>query len=382
MSRQEILQRLKTQKAERLKGDVGATGNEGPRGEKGLTGDQGERGLQGIQGKEGLSGRQGIQGAKGADGQDGQPGESIVWRDQWRAGLEYSANQAVYNAGSAYICIDYHKSTSQNEPPTGGTWKQCWAVMAERGEAGQGGRPGTDGIDGVGVPIGGTTNQVLAKHSDDNFDTAWVDASTGGAAVWGGITGDLPDQLDLEAALNDKVEKAGDTMTGNLTVPSQTIQDFNLSPSTFYTEGVVPGLLLQNNQPNIRTLLGIVPNGSAGLADLWVFNTSDTTDNYSALAWGYEGSSHNWGINVAVGGTESAKGIYFNATNGQSAVTSNLYMATDGRVGIGGNIAPAYMLDVNGDINVPAGHNFKIDGVNLPTSTPPDYSSIMLLMGA
>lgn len=29
--------------------------------------------------------------------------------------------------------------------------------------------------DGIGVPIGGTTGQVLAKNSDENFDTAWVD---------------------------------------------------------------------------------------------------------------------------------------------------------------------------------------------------------------
>lgn len=35
------------------------------------------------------------------------------------------------------------------------------------------------GKDGVGVPAGGTTNQVLAKNSNTNYDTKWVDVSGG-----------------------------------------------------------------------------------------------------------------------------------------------------------------------------------------------------------
>jgi hypothetical protein len=33
---------------------------------------------------------------------------------------------------------------------------------------------GTQGIPGEGVPVGGTTGQILAKASDDDYDTAWI----------------------------------------------------------------------------------------------------------------------------------------------------------------------------------------------------------------
>lgn len=73
------------------------------------------------------------------------------------------------------------------------------------GADGAPGAPGADGADGVGVPAGGTTGQVLAKNSNTDYDTEWVDAATGGGgAVWGGITGTLTDQADLAAALDGK----------------------------------------------------------------------------------------------------------------------------------------------------------------------------------
>jgi len=43
---------------------------------------------------------------------------------------------------------------------------------------------------------------------------------TGGSSTWGSITGTLSSQTDLQSALNAKVAKAGDTMTGTLTAPS------------------------------------------------------------------------------------------------------------------------------------------------------------------
>lgn len=59
-------------------------------------------------------------------------------------------------------------------------------VRRKVGLAGGGqGLPGTDGDDGAdgqGVPTGGTTNQVLAKVSNADFDTEWVDPAAGGGA--------------------------------------------------------------------------------------------------------------------------------------------------------------------------------------------------------
>lgn len=47
--------------------------------------------------------------------------------------------------------------------------------LKETGAKGADGADGQDGEDGQGVPTGGTTNQVLAKASDEDFDTEWKD---------------------------------------------------------------------------------------------------------------------------------------------------------------------------------------------------------------
>lgn len=45
------------------------------------------------------------------------------------------------------------------------------------GEDGADGANGADGADGQGLAAGGTTGQILAKASDTDFDTEWVDAA-------------------------------------------------------------------------------------------------------------------------------------------------------------------------------------------------------------
>jgi len=59
-----------------------------------------------------------------------------------------------------------------------------------------------DGEDGLGVPAGGTTNQLLAKKSNADNDTEWKDPPSAG--VWGSITGTLSSQTDLNTALSGK----------------------------------------------------------------------------------------------------------------------------------------------------------------------------------
>ena len=59
--------------------------------------------------------------------------------------------------------------------------QDLYAMGALKGEPGKDGRNGRDGIDGkngVGVPSGGTAGQVLAKKSDDDYDTEWIDLPT------------------------------------------------------------------------------------------------------------------------------------------------------------------------------------------------------------
>ena len=80
------------------------------------------------------------------------------------------------------------------------------------GPAGAAGADGDDGADGVGVPVGGTAGQVLAKIDGVDYNTEWVDQTGGGGSPdWGDIGGTLSDQTDLQNALDAKQ----DDVTGN-----------------------------------------------------------------------------------------------------------------------------------------------------------------------
>jgi len=54
---------------------------------------------------------------------------------------------------------------------------------------GTNGIDGTDGTDGVGIPIGGTTGQVLAKKTNTDYDTEWITSSAGGVTSFNSRTG-------------------------------------------------------------------------------------------------------------------------------------------------------------------------------------------------
>lgn len=57
------------------------------------------------------------------------------------------------------------------------------------GAAGANGTNGTNGTDGRGVPVGGTSGQVLAKASVTDFDTEWVDQTGGGGGAVDSVNG-------------------------------------------------------------------------------------------------------------------------------------------------------------------------------------------------
>jgi len=96
--------------------------------------------------------------------------------------------------------------------PTGATGPQ--------GPTGPAGADGADGADGAGVEAGGTTGQVLAKASNTDYDTEWVD-QTGGGGTPGGS--------DTQVQFNDGGSFAGDSglayddAAGALTVGGKTV---------------------------------------------------------------------------------------------------------------------------------------------------------------
>ena len=104
----------------------GVTGSTGATGSAGSTGATGAQGIQGVAGNDGATGSAGATGATGATGSAGATGD------------------------------------------TGST-----------GATGSQGVAGNDGTNGQGVPVGGSSGQVLAKSSATDYDTTWSTAGVG-----------------------------------------------------------------------------------------------------------------------------------------------------------------------------------------------------------
>lgn len=163
------------------KGDTGATGAAGATGATGATGTTGTTGAQGIQGPVGPTGAQGVKGdtgttgATGSAGTNGSNGAAGATGAQGPIGLTgpQGTTGATGTAGS----------TGAQGPigvagPTGPT-----GATGPNGTTGATGTAGTNGTNGVGVPTGGTPNQVLQKNTTTDYDTSWVTPTAAAAGA-------------------------------------------------------------------------------------------------------------------------------------------------------------------------------------------------------
>ena len=103
-------------------------------------------------------------GSPGPQGPTGPQGSVYTPRGSYinDGSTQYYPNDLVEWQGSSYVCIlEHHGATPPNAT--------YWQLLASKGDT------GADGADGLGVPAGGTTGQVLAKQSNANNDTVWVD---------------------------------------------------------------------------------------------------------------------------------------------------------------------------------------------------------------
>lgn len=100
----------------------------------------------------------GLKGQNGTDGTDGAPGEDGV--------------AATIQVGKVTTLEPGQQATVENVGTENAAILNFGIPKGEQGEPGTGGG-------GQGVPAGGTTGQVLAKASDSDYDTQWVDVEGG-----------------------------------------------------------------------------------------------------------------------------------------------------------------------------------------------------------
>lgn len=203
-------------------GIQGATGSAGATGATGATGPQGEQGIQGIQGVAGPTGPQGIQGVKGDTGDTGAtgaPGTSVnIKGEVATVGALPSVGNVVGDAyivtadgnlytwtGSSWLDVGQivgpQGATGATGPQgiqgvkgdTGDTGPQgiqgIQGIQGVKGDTGDTGPAGTNGTNGVGVPVGGTTGQVLSKINATDYNTQWITPNAGTVTS---VTGTAP----------------------------------------------------------------------------------------------------------------------------------------------------------------------------------------------
>lgn len=165
-----------------------------------------------------------------------------------------------------------------------------------------------------------------------------------------------------ELKTDDDFSIAGaSTLTGVVTLQQASGQDYKLTESPFTTESIA---YVGQNGTATRAGFDIIPASSDRTDDLrlnlWAEGNSSSTDPRTTLRTEYRSADDDFAIRsltVDSGGTASPVPIRIEAGNGTggSSHTNQLFLATDGNVGIGTN-SPTKLLQLNnGDIRIVGG---------------------------
>jgi hypothetical protein len=137
-----------------LRGEQGVIGLRGPKGRDGLDsvvpgprGSQGDRGERGEAGAIGPSGEQGPAGDNGPQGPEGAQGQGYTWRGTWDNTVQYQPYDTVAAAGSSYVATE----ANIGENPV---VSLKWSLMARIGLTGPQGIQGQQGEQGEVGPTG------------------------------------------------------------------------------------------------------------------------------------------------------------------------------------------------------------------------------------
>lgn len=284
-----------------LQGPQGEQGIQGPTGATGATGPQGEQGIQGIQGVAGPTGPQGIQGVKGDTGDTGAtgaPGTSVnIKGEVATVGALPSSGNVIGDAyivtadgnlytwtGSAWLDVGQivgpQGATGPQGPQgiqgvkgdTGDTGPQ--GIQGIQGVKGDTGDTGPAGAAGVGVPVGGTTGQVLAKIDATNYNTQWITPNAGTVTS---VTGTAPVVSSGGATPAISMAKATSLVDGYLSATDWTTFNSKQPAGTYATgTGTASGTNTgDETNATIKTKLG----AATSLVDGYLTSTDWSTFN-------------------------------------------------------------------------------------------------------
>ena len=104
--------------------------------------------------------------------------------------------------------------------------------MGPQGLTGPQGPAGTPGANGQGVPVGGTTGQVLAKVDATDYNTQWVTPSTGGSGAQVALIATKTTNAQVLSLANET--NTGDLVTfDNVVTSNTTFGSYNTATNTF-----------------------------------------------------------------------------------------------------------------------------------------------------
>lgn len=176
----------------------------------------------------------------------------------------------------------------------------------------------------------------------------------GGGGTWGGITGTLSDQTDLQSAINLKANAASPNTSGTLTHSGDITVTGTARRITgdFSNDTVSNRLMLQSSTVGGISNLGVMPNGTGVVASFVAFNSSDpdnasttviqATATQSRLIAGKNGTGTYKPLTLNVGGADVATYSAAAATLGNMTASVNrnsslAHSVTNGDAGASAN---------------------------------------------
>ena len=237
-------------------GNTGSTGPTGPTGaDSTVTGPTGPTGATGDTGPTGPTGANStVTGPTGATGDTGPTGPTGATGEAGPTGADSTVTGPTGATGDT--------------GPTGPT-----GATGEAGPTGATGDPGEQGDTGPGVASGGLEGQILAKLTDDDYDTTWIDNYAGELRIIvkndSGVTINKGEAVMAVDAVGDRIKVAKAVADGSVSarymlgVAAEAIADS--------AEGYISLLgeikNLNTSAYTIGTVLFIDPDVAGGLTD-------------------------------------------------------------------------------------------------------------------